>query len=73
MVHSHFDAKDLAHFLNHTTGEASSSITQEPGQGPEDRDVILVQKFSNGLCCLIRGHICQHMFHEMVLGTPRHW
>ena len=34
-----FDTKDLAHFLNYTTGEASTSITQEPGQGPKDRDV----------------------------------
>ena len=34
-----FDAKDLAQFLNYTTGEASTSITQEPGQGPKDRDV----------------------------------
>ena len=37
-----FDAKDLAHFLNHTTSEASTSITQEPGQGPKDRDVTSV-------------------------------
>ena len=34
-----FDAKDLAHFLNHTTSEASTPITQESGWGPEDRDV----------------------------------
>ena len=35
-----FDAKDLAHFLNYATHEASgASITQEPGQGPKDRDV----------------------------------
>ena len=34
-----FYTKDLAHFLNHTTHEASTSITQEPGQGPKDRDV----------------------------------
>ena len=34
-----FDAKDLAQFLNYITSEASTSITQEPGQGPEDRDV----------------------------------
>ena len=34
-----FDAKDLAHFLNYATHEASTSITQEPGQGPRDRDV----------------------------------
>ena len=48
-----FDAKDLPHFLNHTTCEASTSITQEPGWGPKDRDVTSVQKFSNGFCCLI--------------------
>ena len=34
-----FDAKDLAHFLNYTTHEASTCITQEPGWGPKDRDV----------------------------------
>ena len=34
-----FYAKNLAHFLNYTTHEASTSITQEPGQGPKDRDV----------------------------------
>ena len=62
-----FYAKDLAHFLNHTTCEASTSIIQEPGQGPKDRDVTSVQKFSDGFCCLIGGHTCQHMFHEMVL------
>ena len=40
-----FYAKDLTHFLNHTTHEASTSITQVPGQGPKDRDVTLAQKF----------------------------
>ena len=29
-------AKDLAHFLNHTTHEVSTSVTQEPGWGPKD-------------------------------------
>ena len=62
-----FDIKDLAHFLNHTTSEACTPITQEPGQGPEDKDVTLVQKFSNSVSCLIRGHICQHVFLELVL------
>ena len=32
-----FYAKDLAHFLNYTTHEASTSITQEPGWGPKDK------------------------------------
>ena len=30
-----FDAKDLAHFLNHTTSEDSTSITQEPAWAPK--------------------------------------
>ena len=34
-----FDTKDLAQFLNYITSEASTSITQEPGWGPQDRDV----------------------------------
>ena len=34
-----FDAKDPAQFLNYATCKASTSITQEPGQGPKDRDV----------------------------------
>ena len=34
-----FDAKDLAQFLNYVTSEANTSIAQEPGWGPEDRDV----------------------------------
>ena len=33
------DAKDLAQFLNNATGKASTSVTQEPGQGLKDRDV----------------------------------
>ena len=62
-----FDAKDLAQFLNYITSEASTSITQEPSQGPKDRDVTTIQKFGNGFCSLIRGRVCQHMFHEVVL------
>ena len=34
-----FDTKDLAQFPIYITSEASTSITQEPGQGPKDRDV----------------------------------
>ena len=34
-----FDTKDLAQFLNYITSEASTTITQVPGQGPKDRDV----------------------------------
>ena len=35
-------AKDFAHFLNHTTHEVSTSVTQEPGQVPKHRDVTLI-------------------------------
>ena len=41
-----FDAKDVAHFLNYTTSEASTSITEELGQGPEDRDVTSVHNLA---------------------------
>ena len=34
-----FDAKDLAHFLNHTTSEDGTPINQKLGWGPRDRDV----------------------------------
>ena len=60
-------AKDLARFPNNVAGKTSTSITQEPGQGPEDRYKASIQKFSNGFCSLIRGHICQYIFCEMVL------
>ena len=33
------NAKDLAQLLNNATGKASTSVTQEPGQGPKDRDI----------------------------------
>ena len=53
----------------------SSSITllvklaplYEPGQGPKDRDVTSIYKFSNGFCSFTRGYICQHVFSEVVL------
>ena len=64
-----FDPKDLAHFLNHATSEASTPITQEPVWGTKDRDVTSVQKFSNSFCCLIGGHIHQHMFCKVVLKS----
>ena len=35
-------SKDLAHYLNHTTHEVSTSVTQESDQGPKDRDVTLI-------------------------------
>ena len=32
-------AKDLTQFLNDATGKASTSVTQEPDQGPKDGDI----------------------------------
>ena len=36
------DAKDLAQFLNDATAKSSTSVTQEPGQGSKDRDVVSI-------------------------------
>ena len=33
------NAKDPTQFLNNATGKASTSVTQEPGQGLKDRDI----------------------------------
>ena len=33
------DAKDLTQFLNNAAGKTSTSVTQEPGWGPKDRDI----------------------------------
>ena len=60
-------AEDLAHFINDTAHLVSTTITQEPGQGPEDQDVTLIQELGNCLICLIRGHIHQYVLCEVVL------
>ena len=57
-------AKELAHFIDDTAHNVSTSVTQEPGWGPEYQDVTLIQK---GFGCLIGAHICQYMLHEVVL------
>ena len=62
-----FDAKDLAQFLNYTTGEASHLYHLRAWLGPKDRDVASIKKFSDVFCSLIRGYICQHLFSEVVL------
>ena len=59
--------KDLTQFPNNAAGKTSTSVTQEPGQGSKDRDKASIQKFSDGFCSLIGGHICQYIFSEMVL------
>ena len=36
-------------------------------EAPKIRDVTQIQELGNGPSCLIRGHICQYVLHEMVL------
>ena len=60
-------AEDLAHFIDDTAHEVSTPVTQEPGWDSKDQDVTLIQELGNGFGCLIRGHICQYMLHEVVL------
>ena len=55
------NAKDLKQFPNNAAGKISTSVTQEPGWGSKDRDKASIQKFSNGFCSLIGGHICQYI------------
>ena len=41
---------------------------KEPGWGPEDWDVTLIQEIGDGISCLPpQGQICKYMPHEMVL------
>ena len=61
------NAKDLTPFLNNAADKTSTSVTQEPGRGSKDRDKASIQKFSDGFCSLIEGHIHQYIFSEMVL------
>ena len=60
-------AEDLAHFIDDTTHKVSTSVTQEPGWDPKYQDVTLIQKLGDTSGCLIGGHICQYMLHEVVL------
>ena len=34
---------------------------------PEDQDVTLIQELGDYFSCLIGGHICHNVLHEMVL------
>ena len=52
-------AKDLAHFVNDTVYEVGTSVTQEPGWGPEYQDVTLIQKLGDGFKLFDhRSHTC---------------
>ena len=60
-------AEEHTHFINDAAYEVSTRIAQDPGQGSEDWDVTLIQEIDDCFSCLIGGHICHNMLHEMVL------
>ena len=60
-------AENLAHFVDYTTHEVSTSVTQEPGLGSKDQNVTLIQLLGNGFGSLFGGQICQYMLCEVVL------
>ena len=62
-------AEDLAHFINDTAHKVSTFVTQEPGWGPEYRDVTLIQKLGDSFGCLIRGHIHNTCFMKWSWNT----
>ena len=43
--------EDLTHFIDDTDHKVSTSVTQEPGWGPEYQDVTLIQKLGDGFGC----------------------
>ena len=45
-------AKEHTHFINDAAHKVSTPITQEPGWGPKDQDVTLIQKLGNHFSCL---------------------
>ena len=47
MVCSFSMPRNLAHLINYTAYEVSTSITQEPGQGSKDQNVNLIQVLGN--------------------------
>ena len=55
------------HFINDAANDISTPIPQEPGWCPKDQDVTLIQELGDCFSCLIGGHICHNMLHEMVL------
>ena len=42
-------AEEFTHLINDAAHEACILITQEPGQGPKDQDVTLIQELGNCL------------------------
>ena len=60
-------AKGFTHFINNVAHEVCTVIILDPGWGPKDQNVTLIQKLGNCLCGLVRGHICHNILCEVVL------
>ena len=61
------NAEEHTQFVNDAAHKASTPFAQEPGWGPKDQDVTLIQELGNGFSCLIRGHIYHNVLCEVVL------
>ena len=59
--------EECTHIVNDTAHKVSTLIAQEPGQGPEDQNVTLMQELGNHFSSLIGGHVHHYMLHEVVL------
>ena len=59
--------KEFTHLFKDAAYKVHTPITQEPGWGPKHQDASLIQELGSSFSCLIRGHICHYMLHEMVL------
>ena len=62
-------AKEFTHLINNAAHEVHTLITQGPGQGPKDWDVILLQELGDCFSSLIGGHVC-HYASATVLSHP---
>ena len=59
--------QEVTHLINDAAYKVSTPITQETDWEPEDWDTTLIQVLGDCFSCLIRGHLCHNVFHEMVL------
>ena len=59
--------EEFTHLINDAAHEVCTLIIQEPGWGPKDQDVTLIQELGNCFSCLIGGHIHHYVLCEMVL------
>ena len=48
-------AKECTQFFNNAAHKVSTPVTQEPGRGPKDWDVTLIQKLGDCFSCMVGG------------------